>query len=268
MRLARRFTPGTLRPMFESIFDETEIRNAQGQKIDYRWHPAAHPVHAKHCVVIGHGVTANLDRPFVKALAEGLAAQGIHALRFSFSGNGDSEGRFQDSCITREVADLDSVLSAVQAKGFSLSYAGHSMGGAVGVLKTATDPRIRHFISLAGMVRPREFAETEFGTAVPDEGFMWDDTDCPLSSTFMNDLKAIESLVPAIANVKVPALFVYGVDDDLVPLAHGREIFAAANEPKMMAELQGSNHVFAGDATPRMVFMVTEWMKSRLAAMK
>lgn len=161
------------------------------------------------------------------------------------------------------------MLSAVQAKGFSLSYAGHSMGGAVGVLKTGSDPRIRHFISLAGMVRPREFAETEFGTAVPDEGFMWDDTDCPLSSTFMNDLKAIESLVPAIANVKVPALFVYGVDDDLVPLAHGREIFReAANEPKMMAELQGSNHVFAGDATPRMVFMVTEWMKSRLAAMK
>ena len=67
------------------------IRNSLGEKLDSVWHPATAPVDDRHVVVIGHGVTANLDRPFIKALADGLAAAGLHALRFSFSGNGSSE---------------------------------------------------------------------------------------------------------------------------------------------------------------------------------
>ena len=38
---------------------------------------------------------------------------GIPALRFSFSGNGGSEGRFEDSCITKEVEDLGAVIDAL-----------------------------------------------------------------------------------------------------------------------------------------------------------
>ncbi len=246
------------------MFDS--IRNSQGEKLDTRWHEATHPVRPKHVVVIGHGVTANLDRPFIKALAEGLAAAGIHALRFSFSGNGASEGRFEDSCITKEVADLGAVLDAAEAAGFSLSYAGHSMGGAVGVLRAGVDARIEHLISLAGMVKPRDFVEAEFGAVTPDAGFMWDEPDCPFSSTFASDLRSLDSLVPAAAQVKVPALFVYGADDDLVPVAHGREIFAAARDPKHLVELEGSNHVFAGDAMPAMVNAVINWLKPQLIA--
>ena len=120
----------------------------------------------------GHGVTGNKDRPFVVALAEGLAAAGIHALRFSFAGNGASEGRFADATISKEVEDLGAVLSVLD--GYSVCYVGHSMGGAVGVLRTSGDERIRLLVSLAGMVHTRAFAEREFGEEVPDEGCMWE----------------------------------------------------------------------------------------------
>jgi uncharacterized protein len=241
-----------------------DIRNAQGEKLNYRWHPATTPLNPQHIVIIGHGVTAHLDRPFVAALAEGLAAAGLSALRFSFSGNGTSEGRFQDSCITKEVADLGAVIDTLTAAGHSVSYVGHSMGGAVGVLRSGQDARIQAFVSLAGMVETARFAETEFGMVTPDEGCMWDEPDCPLSSTFMNDLRSIGSVESAITAVKCPVLFVYGADDDLVLPQEGRAIFAAANEPKHHVELEGSNHVFSGDATPRMVFVVTEWLKGRV----
>ena len=67
-----------------------EISNGSGDNLDYSFHAGIEG--SRQIVVLGHGVTGNKDRPFVVALAEGLAAAGIHALRFSFAGNGESGG--------------------------------------------------------------------------------------------------------------------------------------------------------------------------------
>src|SRR6188474_608957 len=109
----------------------SEIRNNQGERIDYTLHHGKSG--EREMVLIGHGVTGNKDRPFVVALAEGLAKAGITAIRFSFSGNGASAGKFTQSTISKEVEDLGAVMNAVQDK--SICYVGHSMGGAVGVLR-------------------------------------------------------------------------------------------------------------------------------------
>ena len=240
-----------------------EIRNANGEKIDYRFHEAASgDAASKHVFVIGHGVTANLDRPWAEALANGLAAAGFHALRFSFSGNGDSEGDFRDCTISKEVSDLGSVLDAVTAAGYTVSYAGHSMGGAVGVLRAASDDRIRHLISLAGMVETKRFANEEFGDQTPDSGFMWDDEDCPLSSTYMNDLTSIDSVKDKAQSINVPWLIIHGTEDDLVPVQEARDIFALASEPKSLVELEGVDHVFNDAGRDQMVTAVVDWVKS------
>ena len=101
-----------------------EIRNAKGERLDYTFHDA--PGGNSSVVVIGHGVTANKDRPFVEALAMGMATVGVPALRFSFAGNGASEGSFEECCITKEVGDLGAVLDALPGK--QVIYVGHSMG--------------------------------------------------------------------------------------------------------------------------------------------
>ena len=89
-----------------------EIRNKNGEKLDYTFH-CGNP-ESKHIVVLGHGVTGNKDRPFLVALAQALEAKGINVLRFSFAGNGNSEGRFEDATITKEVDDLGSVLDTLK----------------------------------------------------------------------------------------------------------------------------------------------------------
>ena len=239
------------------------ITNRHGQKLDYRFHESAAPIDPRHLVLIGHGVTANLDRPFLKALADGLAANGFHALRFSWSGNGDSEGDFRDSCISREVEDLGSIIDAVTAAGYTVSYAGHSMGGAVGVLRAADDNRIRHVIALAGMVETGRFADTEFGGVTPDAGDMWDDPDCPLSSTFMNDLRSIGSTMTAAQRIAVPLLLIHGTQDDLVPVEEARAMFkSGAGNPGSLVELE-ADHVFNGDAAKSMVDEAVHWLRAR-----
>ena len=114
---------------------QEEIRNVQGERLDYSYHEGNG--NSQDLVVIGHGVTGNKDRPFVVALAEGLAQSGVSALRVSFSGNGNSEGRFEDATISKEVGALGSVLAALE--GSRVVYVGHSMGGAVGVIRSSED---------------------------------------------------------------------------------------------------------------------------------
>ncbi|MBT3603911.1 MAG: alpha/beta fold hydrolase [Candidatus Latescibacteria bacterium] len=238
-----------------------DIKNNAGEKLDYVVHQGN--ANSKQIVVLGHGVTGNKDRPFLVALADGLESAGINVLRFSFAGNGDSDGRFEDAVITKEVDDLGRVIDALD--GYTICFVGHSMGGAVGVLRASTDGRIQYLISLAGMVDTKGFAEREFGDVTPDAGNMWDDEDCPLSSAYMNDLTALDTVVNRATQIHVPWLLVHGTEDDVVPIEDSQLIFTKANEPKELVELPGADHVFGDADTAVMVEKVVTWVQGQFA---
>ncbi len=235
-----------------------EIRNEHGERLDYTYHKGKDD----RIVIIGHGVTGNKDRPALIALAEGLADAGISALRFSFSGNGESEGAFTDSTITKEVADLGSIIDALSD--YKICYVGHSMGGAVGVLRAAIDERIEVLVSLAGMVHTKAFADREFGDVTPDKGFMWDEPDCPLSQTYMDDMATIDSVAKQASKFGGPWLLVHGSEDDIVPIQDSIDILQFANEPTELLDLSGADHVFSGDSTAVMVEKVVAWISPKL----
>ena len=237
-----------------------EIRNRHGEQLDYTLHEGEGE--SKNIVVLGHGVTGNKDRPFVVALGEGLAAAGISALRFSFSGNGASEGKFTDSTISKEVEDLGTILDVLEAH--TVCYVGHSMGGAVGVLRASNDSRIQLLVSLAGMVHTKAFAQREFGDVTPDEGFMWDEPDCPLSQAYMDDLTQIDTVVDLSPKIAVPWLLVHGAEDDVVPIEDSHDILANTNSQAQLVTIEGANHVFSDEYTPVMVEKVIAWIETQL----
>jgi pimeloyl-ACP methyl ester carboxylesterase len=238
-----------------------QITNAQGERIDYTYHHGAQG--ARTLAVIGHGVTGNKDRPFVVALADALARSGVPSLRVSFSGNGASGGQFNACTISKEVEDLGSVLDAVKDR--RVIYIGHSMGGAVGVLRAARDSRIQGLVTLAGMVHTKAFAEREFGMVKPGEGFMWDDPNCPLSQGYMEDMARIGSVAAEAPKIRVPWLLVHGTEDDVVPIQDSHDIFARANQPKQLVELKGAGHAFAGEHASAMSEVVVGWVKRNFA---
>ena len=236
-----------------------EIRNQQGEKIDYTVH--AGESRSDFIAIIGHGVTGNKDRPFILALAEGLETAGVPTLRMSFTGNGDSEGQFVDCTISKETEDLGSVIDAVGER--KICYIGHSMGGADGVKRPSSDSRIDALISLAGMVHTKEFAQREFGEETPDEGCMWEEESCPLSSTYMNDMASLISLADLGAQINVPWLLVHGTEDDVVPIVDSKDIIAKATSAPEFFQIAGADHVFSDDALPAMVAKVVEWVKAQ-----
>lgn len=238
----------------------SEIRNREGETIDYTFHPS---IRSDALVVLGHGLTGNKDRPLLVALANGLSALGWPCLRLSFAGNGESQGRFEDSCISKDVRDLQAVLDMVPAN-VSVAYAGHSMGAAAGVLTAARDLRIRLLISLAGMTHTAAFVAREFSDVIPDEGLMWEDENCPLSRAFVDDLKMIDNTLSAAEAVTQPWLLIHGEADDLVPEQDSRDAFAAAICEKRLLEIPGAGHSFDESSYPEIITAVDEWLKANL----
>ncbi|HAM71501.1 MAG TPA: alpha/beta hydrolase [Verrucomicrobiales bacterium] len=238
-----------------------QIKNPQGELLDYTFHAGKEG--RKAVVLIGHGVTGNKDRAWAVALGEALSREGIAALRFSYSGNGASGGRFVDSTISKEVGDLGAVIAAVQ--GWTVGYIGHSMGGAVGVMRASEDSRISLLVSLAGMVHTAAFAEREFGAVTPGQGFMWDEPSCPLSADYMKDLRGIGSLEGRATKIRVPWLLVHGTTDDVVPVGDSRDIFARADRSRtQLIEIPGANHVFSESFLQPMLGAVVPWVSKHL----
>ncbi len=240
-----------------------ELRNRRGERIDARFHPGT-PGRPE-LIVLGHGVTGNLDRPFARRIAELAAERGLAALRISFSGNGESEGRFEDASISKEVADLESVLAAFPER--RIAYVGHSMGAAVGVLVAARDERVRLLVSIAGMVHTRDFCERKFGALTPGRDVMWERPECPLSATFVEDLAAIDSVLESAAGIHVPWLLVHGTRDDVVPLRDSEDALAAAGTNAELHRVEGADHVFSEPALDPMAALVVAWLEQRFAAL-
>lgn len=239
---------------------DLEILNSSKEKLDYEFH--GDPSDTSLLVVIGHGVTGNKDRPWALGLANAIEEAGMNALRFSFSGNGESEGKFEDCTISKEVKDLKAIINAAEDEGFHrICYVGHSMGGAVGVLSAVKDERIGLLISLSGMVYTKKFCETEFGDQTPGKGCMWEDEDCPLSQEFVDDMNKIDNILAKTEKIEVPWLIVHGDADDVVPVDEGREIYRAAYEPKDLVILEGVDHVYSDDGLEKMTSAVISWLK-------
>lgn len=247
------------------------IRNAQGERIDHAFSDAdGAPSRTAgtsgapaSIVVIGHGVTSHWDRPWQTALSDALAREGVASVLVSFAGNGQSEGRFEDVTPSREAADLGSVLDALQDWGVQrFGYAGHSMGGAVGVLRASADARIAALVSLAGMFHVDAFMRRTFGH-LPFGGLMLDKPGCPWNPALQADAARLGSLHAQAAAVRVPWLLVHGDADELVPFQDALDARTAAGGRPELVALPGVDHRFT-DAFEAMTSAAAPWLARHL----
>jgi len=243
---------------------EFAIKNIEGETLDYDFQSGRGTVIPGWLVVLGHGVTGNKDRPVVADTAAALNEAGFDTLAFSFAGNGDSEGDFRECTISKEVKDLAYLLNAVAEKYPNIAYVGHSMGGAVGVISAAKDPRIKALVSLAGMVNTKAFAETEFGSETPDKGLMWEEEDCPLSSNFMKDLcQNIGSVAKQAEDVEAPWLLLHGTADDVVLPRDTEQILSLKGDKVKVVFVDGADHSFNDpEHKKQMTTAVVDWLSA------
>lgn len=234
-------------------------------------------------VLLCHGSRGYKDWGFLPLLAARLAEEGLPAVTFSFTDSGisgrsgafDEPDRFRRGTYGSELEDLRRVAEWVGVE--RLGIAGHSRGGAIGILYAPEDPRVRCLASLAAPARIGVWPERYFeawrrGAPVTVRDFR---TRAELSfgPEIYEDLernRARYDVAAALERVECPLLVVQGDKDRSVPVDEAREI--ASHVPSTLCELhviEGAGHGFeAGDTIRRtppqlvhMVELVAAWMR-------
>lgn len=218
--------------------------------------------------LLAHCFTCSKDLHTVTRLSRTLADGGYAALRFDFTGLGESGGDFGGTTVATNVGDLTRAAVALMERGYGpCALVGHSLGGAASLLaahrlKTVHDvivigapsspDHVRH------LLRHDEAEIRRFGTVEVSIG----GRAFPISVGFLDDLAGHDQDL-RVADLGRPLLIVHAVDDEVVPIQEGERIFLTARQPKGFLPVLAADHLLtdpsAADAVGRVVLA---WLDS------
>ncbi len=226
-------------------------------------HPERKPVGA---VVAGHCFTCSRHTGILRRICSSLCDAGFMTLRFDFSGNGQSQGRFEASNWSKQIREMEAAIALVHAKGAPwIGLTGHSLGAAIALLVARRMKGVSALCRVAGRVsqtRPMNFLTPSQQQALEQSGqveFTSRGRQLTLHRDFFDDA-ARHDLTAATRSMTIPMLVVHGDRDEIIPVAEAH--LAKATNPGMveLAIIAGGDHMLAKPDHQRQVArMVTAW---------
>jgi len=216
---------------------EVSFKNDQGQVLKADLHLPKEKTDK--AVIVCHGFTGNKDKNFMKSACDDFAEAGFAALRFDFRGNGQSEGKFIESYYSNEVSDLKSAVDFMIEKGYkTIGTMGHSKGGAVVVLHSSEDERVKAVVSVSPVAYPpkmkqrllkkEEIEKVEKGEIVSK---VRNGIDVSYNKEYIDDLDKQDTLAAAKKS-KSALLVVHGDSDVTIPVQEGVDVFRREGQVK------------------------------------
>lgn len=221
---------------------------------------------ARGSILLAHCFTCSQDLHTMTRLAGGLSDAGYAVLRFDFTGLGESPGSFEQTTVANDVRDLAAAATALIGRGFGpCGLLGHSLGGAASLLAAARLKTVRSIVTLGAPSSPTHvrhlFGDDDGGPTVP---VRIGGQDFEVARGFLDDLDTHDQQ-HAVANLDRPLLVVHAVDDEVVPVAEGERIFAAARQPKAFHPVIGADHLLTDRAiAERVLHVITTWFHHTL----
>jgi hypothetical protein len=202
-------------------FEDLALNTSDGERLGAWYVPG--PTNARGTVIVCHGNGGNIgDRlPALQALHR----LGFNTLIFDYRGYGASTGKPSEQGTYRDArAAWDWLTQQRQTPTNRVVILGRSLGGAVAS-------------HLAAEVQPAGLVVEASFTSLPDlAASLYPIFPARLMCRFRYDNLA------HLREVRCPVLVAHSPNDDMIPFAHGRRIFEAANEPKEFATLKGTHN--------------------------
>ncbi|MFW8592878.1 alpha/beta fold hydrolase [Cribrihabitans neustonicus] len=200
--------------------------------------------------LFAHCFTCSKDIPAARRIAGRLAAMGIAVLRFDFTGLGHSEGEFENTSFTSNVADLVAAAQYLAGRGMAPDLLiGHSLGGAAVLRARAGIPSVKAVVTLAAPFDPGHVTH-HFEAALPEIREKGRAEVClggrpfTIGREFVEDISAA-NLAEAVAGLKAALLVLHAPRDETVGIDNAAAIFAAAKHPKSFVTLDDADHLIS-----------------------
>ncbi len=226
-------------------------------RLESFFHPAPSGTN-RPVLVVCHGFCGSAEGGSVLALADALQEWDIALLRFRFT---------PQRCLSQQVREISAVVEFCRIRiSRNVALLGRSMGAAAALAFAAKDQNLS---GLCLMASPADLPST-FRSILGDDyqrleqglpvTVFHEGKPVHLTPEFIRDFAHYDLLQASRKLCGIPLLIVHGLDDGTVPAEHGRQIFAAAGDPKQLLLLPDHAHSFTGCAE-RFIPAVTDWLK-------
>lgn len=220
--------------------------------------------------LFAHCFTCSKNLKAATNIARAMTDAGIAVLRFDFTGLGKSEGAFEDTSFSSNIADLLSAVDWLEKEHRAPEILfGHSLGGTA-VLQAAS--RIPSAVAVATIGSPAdpehvthmltgaEDALAEDGVAEVQLG----GRPFRIRKEFVDDL-AVHDLPATIASLRKALLVMHAPLDDIVEIDNASELFRAAKHPKSFVSLDKADHLLSRSEDSRYAGeILSAWAKRYL----
>lgn len=240
-------------------------------------------------VLMLHGFTGSRDELPVKDTEEGvfartarqLAENGYASLRIDFRGSGESQGAWEDTTFSGQIADavaaIDWLKNSQDIDNDNISVLGWSQGGLVAAHAAAERPEVKSVILWAPVTNPMATFSSLFGSetvmnaiaGAPETPHTvklpWG-VDTTLKGAFYQELP-VTSPAAAIAGYEGPLMVIVGTKDTLVtPQPAAGQILLNYHPGKQQLVVFNTDHVwdaFAGPGTldGQMIPTTLQWLE-------
>jgi hypothetical protein len=225
-------------------YEALKIRTADDETLDAWWVPAEN---ARGAVLFFHGNAGNISHRIDYL-------QMFHRLRYStlivdYRGYGKSTGTPSEAGTYRDAeAAWEHLRHARMARPQDIVIAGESLGAAVATWLAAEMSLSPQEAGHGRGKVPRAVLLFSTFTSVTDLGAQvyWFLPVRLLSRIGYDN-------VANLKRIRAPVFIAHSRDDDIVPFAHGRKLFEAANEPKTFLEMRGGHN-------DGFIFVRPEWI--------
>jgi putative redox protein len=221
--------------------------------------------------LFAHCFTCSKNLKAAANISRAMTAAGIGVLRFDFTGLGRSEGRFEDTTFSSNVADLLAAAEWLAREHRAPEILlGHSLGGtavlqaaakipsavAVATIGSPADPlHVSHlFAGSVDELRAEGVAEVHLG----GRPFR-------IKRQFLDDLEK-HDLPGSVAGLRKALLVMHAPLDDIVEVNNASDLFVAAKHPKSFVSLDKADHLLSREEDSRYAGRVLAAWASRYLA--
>jgi len=202
-------------------------------------------------IVLAHCFTCTRHTGILSQLGHDFAEAGIMALRFDFSGNGQSEGEFAQSTYTKQISEMKIAGDVISSQGVSrIGLAGHSMGAVIALLAAVEIKTATAVCAIAGRLsgmNAMRFLNRHQRDELDQTGrvaFTSRGRKLMLTQDFFSDADRFD-LPALVSRLKIPLLIVHGDRDEIIPVDEAYSAHEPNSEKTEMTIISGADHMFS-----------------------